>query len=99
MRDGVEVEQPKPEMAFTVTYKYSVLDKEPQFGIVSSLTPHHETYVRWVWFYLGAHFGENKPRLYPFELNDATNAKTYKYCNDAKRQAKLIINHINKVKS
>jgi len=99
MRDGVEVEPSEPSMTFTVKYKHSKLDREAQFGITSSLSEHHRIYERWVWFYLGAYFGENKPAIYPYSIDNHTKIKVYKYCNDAKRQAKLIFNHINKLKS
>jgi hypothetical protein len=87
-------------ITYTITYVYSNLDKEPQFGLETN--NENEVYNRWVYFYLGELFGGNKPTIYQFELTEMVfrqkiRKKTYKYCNDAKRQAKLIYNYIIKI--
>lgn len=91
-------------MKFELSYKYSELDKEPQFGLLIEANAGYENYVRWVWYYLGAHIGTNRQfELYPYSLHsfnyDAIKPKTikdYKYQNDAKRQAMLIHNAIKR---
>ena len=81
-------------MTIQLSYKYSDLDEDHQFGLeFIGATKYDEIYIRWVYFYLGLHTTK-KPSLYPFK--NGTLYKTYKHCNDAERQAKLILNAINK---
>ena len=86
-----------------ITYKYSKLDKGKQFGLVFNYPIGHETYIRWVYFYMGEYFNKKKISLYPFDIGnssyykDKIKKKTFKHCNNAERQAKLIVNHINKI--
>lgn len=80
---------------YEVTYKYSDLEKEPQFGIrFTDDLQKLNTYNQWVWFYLGELFEGKKPKIYPYKLQaygfENVETKTYKNCYDAKRQAKLI---------
>jgi hypothetical protein len=81
---------------YEITYKYSDLDKEHQFGIsFAKDLQNWTTYNQWVWFYLGELFAGKKPRFYGCSLQNlgigkVKILKTYQYCNDAKRQAKLI---------
>jgi hypothetical protein len=87
-------------MIIELTYKYSELDKDKQFGIVfHNVYPPQENYVRWVYYYLGLMIGEKKPSIYPFAMRGAKIKKEYKYCADAERQAKLLTNCINKLLS
>ena len=85
-----------------VSYKYSHLDNRHEFGVVfnhsDSMTEFYHIYIRWVWYYLGAAFGDTKQfSLLPFSVYDGKKIKSYKYCNDAKRQAKLIVNAISNI--
>lgn len=87
-------------MTVEIYYKYSELDKEPQFGLVildENYT--HKHYVNCIWYYLGYFLeGKNKPAIYPFVPWgwEGVKPKIYKDCNNAERQAKLIANYINK---
>lgn len=84
-------------MEVIVSYKYSTLDNEPQFGL--EFTEDNENlkiYIRWVYYYLGVHLGIAKFPIYSFTIRDGKVIKRYKFCNDAKRQAKLIANIIHK---
>jgi len=89
-------------MEIEVSYRYSKLDNEKQFGIkILDEREIHQVYIRWVYYYLGAFLGiKSGIRIYPFSLKDdvfkGKVLKKYKYCNDAKRQAKLIFNKIIK---
>jgi hypothetical protein len=84
-------------MKIELSYKYSQLDKEPQFGLMCEAESiWDEAYIRWIYFYLGEFFGGKRPRIYPFTINEGRILKNYKMCNDAKRQARLIFNKINK---
>jgi len=78
---------------YEITYKYSDLDKEHQFGIEQ--IGNMPIYNSWVWFYLVELFAGNKPRIFPYKLmahgfEKVKILKTYKFANDAKQQAKLI---------
>ena len=84
-------------MTIQLTYKYSDLDEENQFGLQFFDIEHCETYIRWVYFYLGHFMGGEYIRLYPFASGKVV--KNYKFCNDAKRQATLIFNAIKKIDS
>lgn len=84
-------------MIVELTYSYSKLDKVHQFGIeFKDENPYMQNYIRWVFYYLGAFYGENRPSIYPFSLNNVKPFKKYKFCNDSKRQARLVVNAINK---
>ncbi|WP_250476111.1 hypothetical protein, partial [Caballeronia sp. GAFFF1] len=74
---------------------YSHIDNQHQFGLVfNDVKGYDETYIRWVYYYLGVNLGIRNFRLYPFQLE--CKYKVYKCCNDAQRQSKLIVNAINK---
>lgn len=89
-------------MEIELTYKLSHLDNEKQFGIkIINEREVHQVYIRWVFYYLGVYLGiKDKFRLYPFSLkSDVFKGKVlyqYKYCNDAQRQAKMIVKKIIK---
>lgn len=94
--------QTKIKMNIILSHKYSELDRCEQFGLVFQDPEQHETYIRWVWFHLGAQLKDvpsEQFRLYPFDLGKIWKAshKTYKYCNDGTRQAKFIANRIIKI--
>lgn len=85
-------------MTIELSYRYSALDKSHCFGLVFNDSDLYETYIRWVWFYLGQHL-INRPddlRLYPYNYQGKI-IKDYKFCNDAKRQALLLGNAIKKI--
>lgn len=82
-------------MTVEISYKYSDLDKEPQFGLVFKDTFHCEDYIRWVWFYLGGLLDRKGYTIYPYHFSSKI-IKKYKYCNNAKRQAMLISNAIKR---
>jgi len=87
-------------MEIELTYRFSELDKEHQFGIVIlNQRDFTENYFRWMWFYMGVYLGEKRPAIYPYSIGKETyfkgkNLKKYKYCNDANRQAKLLCRRI-----
>ena len=93
-------------MEVEITYRYSKLDNVPEFGLsFIDERENHQTYIRWVYFYLGGLIMGNstikiKPIIYPFTLKNSTfNGKIlykYKDCNDAQRQAKMIYKRIIK---
>ncbi len=78
-------------MKIELSYQYSELDKNHQFGLVLE-DEYYQPYFRWVYFYLGKYLSDNV-RLYPFNVGKVL--KNYKWCNDAEKQAKLIANKIN----
>ena len=78
-----------------ISFKFSELDNENKFGIVLNSSEGFKDYDRWIYFYLGEYFAGTKPKIYPFKVGKIV--KEYKYCNDAKRQAKLIFNAIQKI--
>jgi len=78
-------------MKIELSYKYSNLDNEPQFGLVIEGVP--ETYARWIFFYIGRNLNI-KPTIYPFNIGKVL--YSYKFCNNAERQALLIVNRIKK---
>ena len=83
-------------MQIRLTYSFSLLDNEHQFGIeFIDDQPYHNLYIRWVFFYLGMYLEKKKIPIYPYSIGIKT-FKQYKNCNDAKRQAMLIVNAINK---
>lgn len=82
-------------MEISVSYKYSELDKRQEFGIEILEVKGWDQYINWVYFYLGAHFIEYSA-IHPYKVGKVI--KVYKNCNDARRQAKLIINKIEKIK-
>jgi hypothetical protein len=75
-----------------LSYQYSDLDKEKQYGIV--IEGLNEDYSRWIFYFLGCRFGQ-RINLYPFKIGKTV--KDYKYCSDAERQANLIANKIIKL--
>jgi len=75
--------------------KYSELDKEMQFGLEFENAENYTGYIRWIYFHMGKYLGLNKDTIYPFKLDSAKIIK-YKYCNDAIRQAKMIVHQIQK---
>ncbi len=79
-------------MKIELSYKYSDLDKEPQFGLV--IEGVKEVYARWIYFYIGVHIGTKKQTIYPFKRGRIL--YSYKYLNDAERQGLLIVNKIKK---
>jgi hypothetical protein len=79
-------------MKIELSYDYSFLDKERQFGI--EIYGLDETYSRWIFYYLGCRFGQ-RINLYPYHIGKTV--KNYKYCNNAIRQANLIADRIIKL--
>jgi|688.fasta_scaffold368256_5 hypothetical protein len=78
---------------YEITYKYSDLDKEHQFGIEQIRNA--PIYNAWVWFYLGELFAGSKPQIYPYKLmahgfEKVKILKAYQFANNAKKQAQLI---------
>jgi hypothetical protein len=87
-------------MKIELSYIWSDLDNEHQFGLVSEDVP--TVYNQWVWFYLGVFLGmEHKYVLYPFSMlgnwRQGKILKSYKLHTDAERQARLIANRIIKI--
>ena len=90
------------EMKIELSYVYSNLDKRQEFGLVTQ--GYNETYIRWIWYYLGVFLGDNyKFKLYPFSMASTMwkgrVLKSYKYHTHAKKQALLIANKINRYAS
>jgi hypothetical protein len=88
-------------MEIELTYRYSELDQRKEFGLIFITDKnYYETYIRWVYYYLGVYLGERKFPLFQFSLMNhylkGVKTKKYKYCNNAKLQAKIITNAINK---
>lgn len=86
-------------MVIELSYRYSDLDKRQEFGLVTE--GHNETYIRWLWFFLGTYLGPYSGfQLYPFSQTGAWKGrvlKSYKYHTDARKQALLIANRIHKI--
>lgn len=86
-------------MKIELSHIYSKIDKRHEFGLVFQDVEMMQVYIRWVYYYLGAEFGEPKRVvLYPFAVGKNKPIRTYKFYNNAQRQAKLIINSINTYK-
>ena len=86
-------------MNVEIYHQHSKLDSEHQFGIeIIDENNSCETYINWVWFYLGVFMGKDKPTIYPYKpWNWTKKPKKYKYLNNAERQAKLIADHIKRL--
>lgn len=84
-------------MKIELSYKYSELDNRNEYGLVLE-GENYEMYFRWVYFYIGM-FLNKKVTLYPFTLKKHKGRllKSYKFLNDAERQARLIANRIIKI--
>jgi len=81
------------KLQIDVYHRYSELDKEHQFGLVFRNEENHATYIRWIYFYLGKFLKDDIP-FYHFAVG--RKIKTYQYCNDAIKQARLIYSLIKK---
>jgi hypothetical protein len=79
-------------MKIELSYEYSELDKEPQFGLVIESV--QEDYARWIYFYLGRHLGIKEPAIFTYKIGEVL--YDYKYLNDAEKQGLLIANKIVK---
>jgi len=79
-------------MKIELSYKYSELDKQHQFGLV--IDGVQENYSRWVYFYLGKHLGIKEPSIFPYKVGEVL--YDYKYLNNAEKQGSLIANKIVK---
>lgn len=87
-------------MEIQLTYRFSHLDKEKQIGILSLNDENYATYMKWVWFHLGRMIGDLNYHIYPYSLIPFGGGKivyTYKFCNDARRQAEMLATKICKV--
>lgn len=84
-------------MTIELSYRYSELDNAYCFGIFFNYPENYETYVRWIWYYLGQELIKvpKNFRLYPFRSNNKV-LKNYKHLNDAKRQAVILANAIKR---
>ena len=86
-------------MEIELTYRYCKLDKVHEFGIdIINQNDRSMAYYYWVWFYIGKHLKKEDFMLYPWSRNHHHDSKVlyrYKYCNDAERQAKMIVRKIN----
>jgi hypothetical protein len=85
-------------MSIELSYKWSDLDKKHCFGLDFTNLPFGETYIRWVWYHLGQLMIAKKQNvlILPYKPGNSKVYKNYKYCNDARRQAALLANAINK---
>jgi hypothetical protein len=82
-------------MKIEIYHQYSKLDNEHQFGIeIIDKDNYYETYINWVWFYLGVYLGKDKLTIYPHRPLWSKKPKVYKYLDNAERQAKLIADYI-----
>lgn len=93
------------KLKIELSYKWSTLDKIHEFGIVMEGDYVDSIYMNWVWYHLGVYLGENNYKKYilfqfPVNTNDyAGKGKVlnkYKFCGNAKRQALLLANSINR---
>lgn len=85
-------------MRIEISYNYSKLDSCHQFGIefFNIDSSFYQQYSRWIYYYLGALIEDGKGyRIHPYNINHK-GIKKYKYCNDARRQAKTIFNYISR---
>ena len=83
-------------MKIELSYNYSTLYERHEFGLISEGV--EEQYYRWVWYYLGSIFGNDK-RLYlrPWETSFSKIIGKYKAYVSSEKQAQLIANKINKI--
>lgn len=85
-------------MTIELSYRYSHLDKRHEFGIIfNDVREFGQPYTRWVYYFLGAIFGERKIIIYPFHLDGSKTLKVYKDVGDSKKHAKWIAARINKI--
>ena len=82
--------------------EYSTLDKCLCFGIEVINPQGDETYINWFWFHLGEYLHDKNVNkntfeimLFPYKVGKIVS--TYKFCNDGRRQAKMIAKQIIKI--
>jgi hypothetical protein len=82
-------------MKVEITYQWSELDKNHQFGI-SLKEGENNIHYNWAWYYLGKFMADIKPKniaIYPYSVGKQI--ASYKY-HDANKIALLIRNKIIK---
>jgi len=90
-------------MTIEISYRFSELDKEHHFFIRTKPTDQtniyawETQYINWIWYYMGkANVKTKSVRIYPFSDHNKSKIKSYKFCNDAQRQARLLVEFINR---
>lgn len=81
-------------MKILLSYEYSNLDQRPTFGLVFEGSQNTQTWVRWVWFHLGALLKGYDFQLYPFKVGKLI--ASYNGTGSARTKAKFIANKIIK---
>jgi len=85
-----------PSIKIELYHEYSSLDRCHQFGIVTENLNGSlfiENYIRWIWFHVGKAVQLKNVRIYPYAVGKLL--YSYKFCNDAERQGKMIAKRIN----
>ena len=78
-------------------HQYSELDKEHQFGVVTESNEYWNSYINWIWFYMGKKLGSKNYAIYPCSIGDAKPKRIYKNCNNAIKQANLLVNAMDSI--
>ena len=87
-------------MKITLTYEYSKLDKQHQFGVS---TERINVWTQWIWFALGRHLKGKKVHLYPYEVGrvikeyEENKTRIYPATFYGKELAKIILKKLKKV--
>ena len=86
----------QPSIKIELYYEYSSIDRRHCFGIVTenlNNTEFIKNYIQWIWFHIGVNLQNKNTRIYPYKVGKLL--YSYKFSNNAERQAKLIVNRIN----
>lgn len=86
----------QPSIKIELYYEYSSIDRRHCFGIVTenlNNSTFNKNYIQWIWFHIGVNLQYKNTRIYPYKVGKLL--YSYKFCNNAERQAKLIVNRIN----
>lgn len=85
-----------PSIKIELYHEYSSIDRRHCFGIVTenlNNTEFIKNYIQWIWFHIGVNLQYKNTRIYPYKVGKLL--YSYKFSNNAERQAKLIVNRIN----
>ena len=85
----------QPSIKIELYYEYSSIDRHHCFGIVTenlNNSAFYKNYIQWIWFHIGFNLKYENARIYPQKVGKLL--YSYKFCNDAERQGKMIADRI-----
>jgi len=86
---------PTRSIKIELYHEYNEVDSCHCFGIVTeNLTnsAFNKNYIQWIWFHIGFNLKYENARIYPYKVGKLL--YSYKFCNDAERQGKMIADRI-----